>query len=292
MQVIDGAFNVLSLALAFALIGFNVYLSSAVMKISDLTCDGSVTMGGCAYGTLVVFGINPVIAFLFAILLGVLAGFMTSSLSSHIKIEPVLSSIITLSILQTFITKLCHVGKEKFEHHAKNALDSLSAIDNAILICCIVLLVTFLFYRILNSEYGLALKVFGDGKIISESLGVNCKTMMLVGLGLGNGFSAAAGALMTQVTGTFSVNMGSGSLVFGIASVIIGGKLMPNNTVKGAIIGCFIGTFLYKIALEFSTFSGAEMLGSEYHSVITALVLIFLMASINDRTKKGKLENE
>lgn len=291
MHVIDSAFNIFSLSLIFALIGFNVYLTTSIMKINDLTCDGAVALGGCAYGALVFFGINPIIAFLFSALLGVLAGFMTSSFATHIDVEPVLASIITLTAIQTFTVKLSAVGKIRLGEHAKNAIDTFSSLDNAILVCCVVLIVSFLFYRILNSEYGLAMRVFGDGKIISESLGVNCKKMMWIGLGLGNGLSAAAGALITQVTGNFSVGMGSGSLVFGIASVIIGEKLISGNSVKGAIIGCFVGAILYKIAIELFTFSGAEALGSDYSSVITAIVLIFLMASISEHRKKGRLEN-
>jgi len=291
MQVMDSAFNIFSLSLVFALIGLNVYLTSSIMKITDLTCDGAVALGGCAYGALVIFGVNPIAAFLFASLLGVIAGFMTSSFSTHIDVEPVLASIITITAIHTFIIKLCTAKSYAVGHGAKSIVSTLSSFDNAILVCCIVLILSFLFYRILNSEYGLAMRVFGDGKIISESLGVNSKKMMWIGLGLGNGLSAAAGALMTQITGDFSVSMGNGSLVFGIASVIIGGKLISSNTVRGAIFGCFVGAILYKIAIEIFTFSGAETFGSDYNSVITALVLIFLMASISDRSKKGRLEN-
>lgn len=291
MQVIDGAFNIFSLSLVFALIGFNVYLTSSVMKITDLTCDGSVALGGCAYGALVIFGINPVIALLFAALFGVFAGFMTSSFTTHIDIEPVLASIITLTAIQTFTIKLCSAGKSRIVEDAKYSINTFSAIDNAILVCCVVLIISFLFYRMLNSEYGLAMRVFGDGKIIAESLGVNSNKMMWIGLGIGNGLSATAGALIAQVTGEFAVGMGGGSLVFGIASVIIGEKLISANSVKGAIIGCFVGAILYKIAIELFTFTGAETLGSDYSSVITAVVLIFLMASISDSKKKGRLEN-
>jgi putative ABC transport system permease protein len=290
MSVVDSAFNIFSLSLAFALIGLNVYLTTSVMNITDLTCDGSVALGGCAYGALIVFGINPVVAFIFAMLLGAMAGFMTSAITIYIDVEPVLASIITLSAIQTFVIKLSSSGN-MYMSSAEATLTKLSAIDNAILISITVFCISYIFYRIMNSEYGLSMKVFCCGKVVSESLGISSNKMRLVGLGIGNCLSAAAGALIVQIVGSFSVSMGTGSLVFGIAISLIGENLMSHKTVKSAIIGCFFGSIIYKLMIELLTFSNKESIGSEYSNVISAVVLIFLMASISDRKKRGRLEN-
>jgi putative ABC transport system permease protein len=122
------------------------------------------------------------------------------------------------------------------------------------------------------------MKVYGGGLIISESLGINSNQMLRVGLCIGNALSAIGGALITQVSGNFSINMGSGALIFGLATIIIGEKIIAPRSTFRAIAGCFIGALIYKVILEAITFSGGfKTLGSEYKSLIISVVLIFLM---------------
>ncbi|MBQ7673976.1 MAG: hypothetical protein IJT36_05570 [Alphaproteobacteria bacterium] len=292
MDFLDSAANVFALSLVFALISFSVYLTTAIMKVTDVACDSCVTLGGCTYGALVVVGINPIIAVFAAMLCGVIAGFTISSITNHIKIELVLSSVITMSIIQTFVSKLCNFGETiRGNLHKTGNIFGFSPIENAIIIFIIVSIVAFLFYKFLNSEYGLAMRVYGDGIIISESLGIDTKHVLWVGLGLSNGLVAGAGALMTQVIGNFSTAMGAGALVFGIASVIIGQRFATTNSVKESIIGCFIGAIIYKIAIEVVTSLGSSTVGSDYNNIIIAIVLIFLMVTVNDQRKQENLEN-
>ncbi|MDR0581311.1 MAG: hypothetical protein LBG04_04360 [Holosporaceae bacterium] len=276
--MLDGIVNTLSLSLAFALIGLNVYLSTQVLNITDLTCDASVALGGCSYGALLLCGINPFVSFLLAAFLGAVAGFTTSSFVTHVKIEPVLASIITLTALQTFITKLSGIGTSAV---GKGMIFSSSAIYNFVIVLAVVLLICMLFFKMLNSEYGLAMRVYGDGKIISESLGINTNKILWIGLCAGNALSAVAGALIAQVSGNFSSGMGNGSLVFGLASVIIGEKILAPKNVGIAILGCFIGALVYKIMIEIVTASG-----SEYSHVIMATILVLLMTLIQNNPKR------
>jgi putative ABC transport system permease protein len=276
-----------SLSLAFTLIGLNVYLATQVLNGTDITCDASVTLGGCSYGALVVLGINPVAAVFIAMCLGATAGFMTSSFITHIGIEPVLSSIITVAALQTFILKLSTANSIVTKEKAVSFLTSVPAVDNVLIVIPIVFICAALVYRMLNSEYGLAMRVYGDGKIISESLGINTSRVLWIGLGIANGLAAIAGALIAQVSGKFGPGTGSGSLVFGMASVIIGQKIVSPKSFKGAVIACFVGAFMYKAVMEVATFSGLDAkLGSEYHNVITATVLVLLIALIREEKKR------
>ncbi|MDR0968635.1 MAG: hypothetical protein LBL99_03325 [Holosporaceae bacterium] len=280
--MIDSIINVFSMSLAFALIGLNVYLSTKVLNITDITCDASVALGGCSYGALVVSGINPLVSFLIAVSFGVFAGFMTASIVSHIKVDPALASIITLVAMQTFITKLALIEELQT---SKTFLTSVSAAGTFLLTLVVALAVTFLFFRMLNSEYGLAMRVNGGGQIISESLGIDSANMLWIGLGVANGLSALAGALITQISHSFSSIMGDGALVFGLAAVIIGETIIPPKTVRAAITGCFAGAFIYKTLIGAVMFSGAEIIGAEYHGIIISVALIFLMASLNDRKR-------
>lgn len=294
MNLVDSALNVFSLSLVFALISFSVYLTTSIMKVTDITCDTCVTLGGCVYGALLLAGINPLSAFICATICGIIAGLIVSSITSHIKTEIVLSSVITISIIQTFIIKLTDFGdaiRSTLHKSGIGCLSNVAPTTNAVIITVFVLIFAFMFFKFLNSEYGLAMRVYGDGIIISESLGIDTKQVLCIGLGLANGIAAGAGALLTQVLGNFSSTMGTGSLVFGIAAVIIGEKIMEVRSIKAAIISCFIGSIVYKIAIEVFTSIGSNTVGTEYNSIIIAIVLIFLMVGINDQRKQGSLEN-
>jgi ABC-type uncharacterized transport system permease subunit len=120
--MLGNVLDVFSLSLAFTLIGLNVYLSTKVLNVIDLTCDASVTMGGCSYGALVFCGMNPLIALWFATCLGITAGFITSSLVSNLNIAPVLASIITLTALQTFVIKFVSVERVRRKQVRSNLL--------------------------------------------------------------------------------------------------------------------------------------------------------------------------
>ncbi|MDR2107684.1 MAG: hypothetical protein LBO73_04180 [Holosporaceae bacterium] len=278
--------DVFSLSLAFSLIGLNVYMTTRVLNITDIACDASVTLGGCSYGALLVFGVNPLLAVGVAMCLGMFAGFLTSSLITNIGIEPVMASIITMAALQTFILKLSAVHYI-IQKSSGSFLTSLPAIDNALMVSGIVFICALLVYRILSSEFGLAMRVYGDGEIISESLGISTGKVLRIGLGIANALAAIAGALIAQVSGKFGPATGNGSLVFGMAAVIIGQKAISPQNFKGAVIACFVGSFAYKAVMEVATFSGLDVkLGSEYQNVITAIVLVLLIALMHDARRK------
>ncbi|MDR2766244.1 MAG: hypothetical protein LBB63_02145 [Holosporaceae bacterium] len=288
MHVIDSTLNLLSLSLAFTLIGLNVCISSKILNVTDLTCDTSVTLGGCSYGALVLSGMNPFVAFFISMCLGAGAGLITACLASGVRMEPVLASIVTLTALQTLIVKLYEWGNGYLKI-TPSALSLQTSLDNCITTVMIVTCLCVLFYKMLNSEYGLAMRVYGGGRIISESMGINNNRMFCVGLMVGNGLAAIAGALITQTSCSFSTSMGSGSIVFGLAAVIIGEKMLNPKTIRGEICGYFLGALMYKLLLELATLCGASF-GSEYNNVTIAVVLTFLMALMREK-KRDTLEN-
>ena len=291
MQIMDSAFSVIALAIAFALIGLNVYITSKILNITDLTCDGSVAIGGCLYGALVVTGVNPIIAFILAIFCGALSGMVTSSFKNNLKIDTVLASIMTLTGLQTFISKFYSFGQYGITNQGKTILGSLSSVDNFIIVSVVVTIFGILIYKILNSEYGLAMRVYGGGVIVSESLGIDSRHMLMIGLAIGNGISALAGALIVQITGSFTVTMGSGAFVFGLATLVIGQRLFDMDNLKTAIIGCISVSIMYKIILEMATVSGADSLGLEFDNLLSVIVLIFFRSIVQSADRVTYLEN-
>lgn len=291
MQIMDSAFSVFALAIAFALIGLNVYITSKILNVTDLTCDGSVAIGGCLYGALVVTGVNPVIAFILAMFSGTLSGMVTSSFKNNLKIDTVLASVMTLTGLQTFIAKFYSFGQYGIANQSKTILGTLSAVDNFIIVSIVVTILGIFIYKVLNSEYGLAMRAYGGGMIISESLGIDSRHMLMIGLAMGNGISALAGALIVQITGSFTVNMGSGAFIFGLATLVIGQRLFDMNNLKTAVIGCISISVIYKIILEMATVSGAESLGLEFDNLLSVIILIFFRSIVQSTDRGAYLEN-
>ncbi|MDR2267936.1 MAG: hypothetical protein LBD81_00605 [Holosporaceae bacterium] len=283
MEVLDHLLDIFSLSLAFSLIGLNVFLTSNVMKVTDMSCDGSVALGGCSYGALVVSGFNPALAFIIAVFLGAAVGFVTSLLSNKLQLDTVIASIVTVTALGAGLVGICSTIKIDEQECIKLLHGSFSVIDILLLAFVVVIFLSYVFHRILHSEYGLGMRIFGDGEIISESLGIDSPKMLLVALCLGNAFSAAAGALVAQITGVFNAGMGSGAMVFGITSIIIGEKIFQPKTLDAAIYGCILSSVFYKLLVAATVYAivGTKLGGSVYDSLVTAVILVVVMLFVN-----------
>ncbi len=287
MPVVDSIFYVLAFGLAFSLVGLGIFLSNKVFKIVDLTCESSFALGACVYGSMVLAGVNPMIAIITSMLLGYVAGAITASFINYIKLDAIVASLLTIGGLQSLLTKLMEVRRV----NTLSVFGNLSPISNFILVLIIVCTVFFLFYRLMISEYGLSMRIYGDGEIITESMGVNGIRVLSFGLGLENLLCALAGALVAQMTGDFSANMGSGCIIFGISAIIFGNKLFNSVSIKTAIIGTFIGAVCYQAVLKLILSKDLIGVGEEYRSVLMAITLIMLVALKRGDHVDGTREN-
>ncbi len=287
MPIVDSIFFILAFGLAFSLVGLGIFLSNKVFKLIDLTCESSFALGGCVYGAMVLAGVNPVFAIIVSMLLGYLAGIITASFINYIKLNSIVASLLTIGGLQSLLTKLVELKRID----PVSVFGNLSPISNFILVLIIVGPITFLFYKLIVSEYGLSMRIYGDGEIITESMGVNGIRVLSCGLGLENLLCALSGALVAQMTGDFSANMGNGCIIFGITAVILGSKIFNNVNIKTAVIGTFVGAICYQAALKILISRELIGLGEEYGNVVMAMILILLVAlrrsNYVDETRKN-----
>ena len=273
MPVVDSIFYILAFGLAFSLVGLGIFLSNKVFKLVDLTCESSFALGACVYGSMVLAGMNPMIAIITSMFLGYIAGAITASFINYIKLDAIVASLLTIGGLQSLLTKLVEVRRV----NSFTVFGNLSPISNFILVLMIVCVVLFLFYRLMISEYGLSMRIYGDGEIITESMGVNGIRVLSFGLGLENLLCALAGALVAQMTGDFSVNMGSGCIIFGISAIIFGSKIFNSTNIKTAVIGTFLGAVCYQAAIKLVVSKELIGVGDEYTNVLMAITLIMLV---------------
>ena len=290
--MLDNALNLISLSLAFSLIGLNVFLTKKVLNITDLTCDASFALGGCAYGMSLLCNMNPLLAFLFAVCLGALAGIVTSSFINNVGLSPVVASIVTFVAAQTIVLKCTSIGQLVSRESVHSSLRTLSSLDNLVVTLIIVAILAFLIYRLIISEYGLAMRVCGSGRVISESMGIQSDSMILIGLGISNALAAVAGVLMTQITGIFSAGMGVGTLIFGLAAIIIGDRIIRPKNITGAIWAGFIGAFVYKAILSLFIGCGENsLISGEYISLIMAVVFVCLLVVLKGCFSRHDMDN-
>lgn len=291
MQIVDSAFTICALALAYSLVGINVYLTSKVLNVTDFTCDGSFAVGGCSYGALVVGGLNPLIAFMVAVFAGIIAGVITSSLHIHLKMNIVLSSMVTIAIVHAFINESINFANYGAGTHLKNALTSVPSLISFAVVAVVVGVIVAFFYRLIDSEFGLAMRACGDGRLIAESLGIDSRQMTLMGIGAGNGLSAIAGALSAQASGVFSTTMGIGTFVFGFSCVLISERFFGPKSAKQGLVGCVAIAVIYRAIVGLIITNGEYSLGSDYSGLILAIILIIFIALKDGDEQKTNMDN-
>ena len=286
-------FRILSMAFAFSLVGLSVYLTSRVLRVLDFTCDASLSLGGCGYAAMVLYGLSPVVAAFAAGLLGACAGFITSSLTSNLKLKTVVSSMATFSMAQIFIFKMYSMVSFSMRGKVSSLITEYPPIMTLFVVGGFVFILSVLFHKFINSEYGLAMKVYGDGPIVSHSLGINSADMLKMGLMISNTLAGIAGALIVQVSRCLYPSMGLGSFIFGLGVVVLLTKTHPAIGLGKTTFVCMGLGFAYKIGVE----AVARCIGglssgllSEYEHIVAAISLVVLVAlTFNDKNIKKSI---
>ena len=228
--------------LAYGVLALGVYLTFRVLHFPDLTVDGSFPLGAAVAATLIVGGMPPIAATLIAFVAGMTAGAITGLMHTKMRIAGLLASILTMTALYsvnlrimgrpnipllrqpTVFTNLSDWG---FNHPLQ------ALIVFAVLVCLVKLLIDWF----LSTQIGLAIRATGDNSDMIRSLGVNTDNMIVLGLAFSNGLVALGGAMMAQYQGYADVGMGLGTIVTGLASVILGNALIRPSTVFRGTLG-------------------------------------------------------
>ncbi|MGB4552907.1 MAG: ABC transporter permease, partial [bacterium] len=210
----------------FAITALGVYLTFRILNYADLSVDGSFPLGAAVSARLIVAGVNPLLAVPAAAAAGALAGSITGFLNTRLKITALLSGILTMTSLYSINLRV--MGRSNIPLLQQPTIFGLagdvlgqSGMASFILLGIILLGVMLILYCFLRTQLGFALRAAGDNPQMVRSLGVNTDNMKLLGLVLSNGIVGLSGALAAQYMGFADVGMGIGTVVAGLASVII-----------------------------------------------------------------------
>jgi putative ABC transport system permease protein len=247
-------FRVLEQGLVYAVMAVGVYLSSRVLDFPDLTVDGSFPMGAAIAARLLIGGIHPLVGTLLAPVAGFFAGAATGILNTKLRISNLLAGILTMTAL--YSVNLRVMGRANVPLLRTDTVLTVlqekgipPTISAFLLFCIVVVVVKFMVDVFLRTEFGLALRAIGDNESMIRSLGVNTDSMKIIGIGIANALVALSGALVAQYQGFADIGMGIGTVVAGLASVIIGEAIIPPRSVGMGTLGAITGSVVYRLAV-------------------------------------------
>jgi putative tryptophan/tyrosine transport system permease protein len=270
----------IELGLLYGLVALGVYLSFRVLDFPDLTADGSFPLGGAVAATLIVRGVSPLVATAIAFGAGMLAGLVTATLNVRFKILNLLASILTMIALYSINLRI--MGQPNVSLLGQPTLLTPLAgmlqgwpnwlgtpiVMGAIALCCKFLLDWFF-----TTEIGLAMRATGANPDMARAQGIDTDRMVLLGMGLSNGLIALAGALFAQVNGFADVTMGVGTIVFGLAAVIVGETLLSKRGVVWATLAALLGSVLYRLVVAIALNTRIFGLQSQDLNLVTAVIV-------------------
>jgi putative ABC transport system permease protein len=244
----------LSQGLLWSILAIGVYITYRILDFADLTAEGSFPLGAAVAAKYILLGYNPFFATFIAMLWGLLAGFITGILNTKLKIPGLLSGILVMTGLYSVNLRI--MGKANLPLLKQPTILSLFSDMGAsntqavmlvgILAVALVILILWWFF---STELGFSLRATGNNPHMIRALGINTNHMVIFGLMLSNALIALSGGLIAQYNGFADVGMGTGTIVIGLASVIIGEVLFGRTTIARSLCSVVLGSILYRIII-------------------------------------------
>lgn len=280
--MVDVLLSALALGLLWSIMTLGVYISYRVLDMADLTAEGSLTLGAAVAGTMIANGANPLLSTLCAAGAGLLAGLSTGLLHTKLKIPALLSGILTMialwsvnlrvmgnranvSILRldTVYTVFVNMGLNKTW-----AMIVVGAV-------CAVAVISVL-YWFFGTELGSAIRATGNNEHMVRAQGINTDTMKILGLVISNGLIALSGALICQSQSFADIQMGTGAIVIGLASLIIGEVLFGKGGFYKRLVAIILGAVVYRVIIALVLKMGMPSNDLKLFTAITVAIALSL----------------
>ena len=265
--------SALELGCVYGLVALALFLSFRVLNIADMTTDGSFTLGCAVSATVAVAG-HPFLALPAAMIAGAAAGCITALLQTRMKIPSILAGIITNTGLYTvnlavmgFSSNVSMLKTDTVFLLVKPFLGKLYRLVPAAFVTILagVLLVLFL-----KTRLGLSIRATGDNPDMVRASSINTRLTITIGLALSNALTALGGAMLAQYQKTADINLGTGMVVIGLASLIIGETLVPRGKLWGKMLGAILGSIVYRLIIALAL---RFQLPSECLKLISAVIV-------------------
>jgi putative ABC transport system permease protein len=265
--------------LVFGIMVLGVYVTFKVLDFPDLTVDGSFPLGAAVASILIFNGGNPFLALLLAAAAGMVAGYITGFLNTRGRITGLLAGILTMTAL--YSANLRVMGRSNVTLLNANTiftyLESWGIPHQWVFMVAFIIstiIIKILLDSFLKTQLGFAIRATGDNSGMARALGVNTDAMKMLGLSISNGLIALSGALVAQYQGFSDIGMGIGTVVAGLASVIIGEMVVGEKNIGFATFSVLLGSFIYRLSIGIALRLGFA--ATDLKLLTTILVIIAL----------------
>ena len=278
--------------LLWAVLAIGLFITFRILDIADLSIEGTYPLGGAIAVMTITGGGSPILAILFAFLGGCVAGAVTGCLHTKLKIPALLAGILTMIGLYSINLRIMGrattsiLGEETVYTFFESSMSKVSATLVVGLLATLV--VWFFCYIFFGTELGAAIRATGDNPQMIRAQGVNTDITIILGLIISNGFVGITGALLSQSNGYADVNMGTGVLVTGLASIIIGEVLFGTRSFKNWLISVVLGSIVYRAVVAFVLWLG---MNPNDLKLLTAVIVAVALALPLIKSKMQKLRS-
>lgn len=257
----------------FAIMVLGVYLSYKILDFPDMTVDGSFPLGGAVASAILIKGENPILALVVATICGAIAGLITGMIHVKLKVTNLLAGIIVMTGL--YSVNLRVMGKSNIPLFSVKHLFNGNMIPIVTLVILLILAKITIDY-LLKTKFGFALKALGDNETLVISLGIDEKKLKIYGLMIANSFVALSGAILAQYQGFADVGMGTGTIITGLASIIIGEAIFKKRSFISMSMIVILGTIIYRTIIAMSLKLGMNASDLKLITSILVVGIIFL----------------
>jgi len=270
----DILLQILQQGLVWAPVVLGVWLTFRVVGVPDLTVDGTLTTGAGTAAVLLISGVDPVLATLAGFAGGAVGGSITGILHTRGKIQPLLASIITMTGLYSINLRI--MGRSNIALMRTPTLVPKDPWLQLALFAAVVLILLILLNLFFRTDLGLALRATGDNDAMVRTFGISSDNMKLLGLTLSNGMVGLGGALVAQYGGFADAQMGIGTVVAGLAAVIMGEAIFGSPSVLRATLSAVLGSVLYRGIVAMALRAGFM---AQDLKLVTAVLVILALAT-------------
>lgn len=290
----DLVISTVAQGLMWSMLAIGVFLSFRVLDVPDMTCEGSFPLGAAIAASLISAGVSPLWAVLGAMAGGILAGSVTGILYTKLKIPAILSGILTMIALYSI--NLHVMGKANISLLRADTIFLLTAgifhvspsVASFIVPTLFILIIAAFIYWFFGTELGMCIRATGDNPQMVRAQGVDTDSMIILGLCLSNGLIGLCGAVVAQNNGFADVGMGIGTIVIGLASVIIGEVILGADSFSSSLMAVILGSVIYRIVIAVVLYLGMPPNDLKLFTAIIVMIALALPL-IKDKVRMGKV---
>ncbi len=290
--------SVFEQGMIYAIMALGVYITYKILDFPDMTVDGSFPMGAAITCILISNGVNPLLTLPVSFICGIVVGILTGIIHVRLKVRDLLSGVIMMTALYTVNLRIAgranlpiYTNETIFDNTLVNAIfpEVLRPYQTVIIILVLILMVKYLLDAYLRTKSGFLLQAVGDNDVLVTSLGKDKGFVKITGLAIANGLVALSGCIYAQQQRYFDVSMGTGTVVIGLASVIIGTSAFKRITFMRITSSVVIGSIIYKGCVALALRLG---LPSTDLKLITAVLFLVILVISRDRNRSVKIKEK